>query len=132
MAKPSAQVQLINAQRHILLLENEIRRLQYELANARLVATLFCDDSAVIAAHRVFHRTGDIIHQFSEEYKQLTREIAKLASDDSKTEFKSGRYLEYAKTTIDAEVKDALTEKYFRPFDERHRLEGDPEKEDTV
>jgi hypothetical protein len=117
MGKPNAQVQLIHALRRI-------RELEYELANARLVTTLFCDDAVVIAAHRVIKRRGKIIHDLSEEYKRITQEIAKLAVEDSKTEFKVGRYLEYAKETIDGEVKDALTEEYFQPFDVRHGLVG--------
>lgn len=115
MARPSAQVQLIHAQRRI-------KELEYELANARLAATLFCDDAAVIAAHNIFQRKGKIIHDFSEEYKRITQEIAKLAVEDSRTEFKVGRYLEYAKETIDGEVKEAVTEEYFQPFDVRHQL----------
>lgn len=64
MPKPSVQVQLIHAQA-------EIKRLQYELANARLVSTLFCADAAVIAAHNVFKRQGGIIADFREEYHKL-------------------------------------------------------------
>ena len=44
-----------------VLLQNakeELKRLQYEVANARLVSTLFCADAAVIAAHEVFQRKG--------------------------------------------------------------------------
>lgn len=118
MAKPNAQVQLIHALRRI-------RELEYELENARLAATLFCDDAAVIAAHNVFHRTGAIIAEFSNEYQRISQEIAKLAVDDSKTELREGRYLEYAKETIDRAVLEAVTEEYFSPFDIRHRLGGD-------
>ena len=63
-----------------VLLQNakeEIKRLQYEVANARLVSTLFCADAAVIAAHEVFQRLGDIIAEFQESYQTWCQRIAK-------------------------------------------------------
>ena len=117
-----------------VLLQNakeEIKRLQYEVANARLVSTLFCADAAVIAAHDVFQRKGDIIAQFQEAYQTWCQRIAKLVVEDSETQAKDGSYLEYSKTTIDEAVRDALTDKYFLPWDTRHQIEGRENKTET-
>ena len=117
-----------------VLLQNvkeEIKRLQYEVANARLVSTLFCADAAVIAAHEVFQRCGDIIAEFQESYQTWCQRIAKLVVEDSETQVKDGSYLEYSKTTIDEAVRDALTDKYFLPWDTRHQIEGRENKKET-
>ena len=118
MAKPNAQVQLIHAKR-------EIARLQFELANARLVSTRFCADAACIAAHHVFQRTGDIIRDFMEEYLETVNEIAKIMIADSETEFQDGKYLEYGKAKVDQAVMEAMTEKWFLPWNERHAVPGE-------
>lgn len=117
-----------------VLLQNakeEIKRLQYEVANARLVSTLFCADAAVIAAHEVFQRKGDIIAEFQESYQEWCQRIAKLVVDDSKTQARDNSYLEYSKTRIDEAVRDALTDKYFLPWDTRHQMEGRENKKET-
>ena len=117
-----------------VLLQNvkeEIKRLQYEVANARLVSTLFCADAAVIAAHEVFQRRGDIIAEFQESYQTWCQRIAKLVVEDSETQVKDGSYLEYSKTTIDEAVRDALTDNYFLPWDTRHQIEGRENKKET-
>lgn len=114
-----------------VLLQNakeEIKRLQYEVANARLVSTLFCADAAVIAAHEVFQRKGEIIAEFQESYQRWCQRIAKLVVEDSKTQARDNSYLEYSKTRIDEAVRDALTDKYFLPWDQRHHIPGDPVK----
>ena len=118
MAKVNMFVLLQNA-------KEEIKRLQYEVANARLVSTLFCADAAVIAAHEVFQRKGEIIAEFQESYQEWCQRIAKLVVEDSMTETKDGSYLEYSKTAIDEAVRDALTDKYVLPWDERHKLPED-------
>lgn len=117
MAKPSTQVQLMHA-------PAEIRRLRHEVQNARLVSTLFCADAAVIAAHEVFQRKGDIIAEFQEAYQEWCQRISKAAVEDSETKSRDGSYMDYFKTTIDEAVLEALTEKYFLPFDARHQVEG--------
>lgn len=119
MAKPSTQVLLMQAQR-------EIARLQHELIVARTVATRFCADAAVISAHRVFHRTGDIIAEFQEDYMNTVLEIAKMADEDADTVTKDGKYLEYHWAKVDEAMLAALTEKYFIPHEIRHHMTGDP------
>lgn len=122
MAKPSTQVLLINAEAKIQRLMEAIELLRDEVANARLVSTLFCADAAVIAAHEVFQRRGDIIAEFQESYQEWCQRIAKLVVDDSKTQARDESYLEYSKTRIDEAVRDALTDKYFLPWDRRHEI----------
>ena len=118
MPKPSTQIQLMHAQR-------EIRRLQFELANARLVSTRFCADAACIAAHHVFQRTGPIMAEFMDKYMETVQEIAQLMIDDSSTEFKDGDYLAYGKAKVDEAVRSAMTDEYFLPWEERHAVPGD-------
>ena len=122
MAKPSTQVLLINAEAKIQRLMEAIELLRDEVANARLVSALFCADAAVIAAHEVFQRRGDIIAEFQESYQEWCQRIAKLVVDDSKTQARDESYLEYSKTRIDEAVRDALTDKYFLPWDQRHMV----------
>ena len=122
MAKVNTFVLLQNA-------KEEIKRLQYEVANARLVSTLFCADAAVIAAHEVFQRKGEIIAEFQESYQRWCQRIAKLVVEDSKTQARDNSYLEYSKTRIDEAVRDALTDKYFLPWDERHQIRGEDDKQ---
>lgn len=117
MPKPSTQIQLMHAQR-------EIRRLQFELANARLVSTRFCADAACIAAHHVFQRTGPIMADFMEKYLETVQEIAQLMIDDSETQCRDGKYLEYGKHKVDEAVKAAMTGEYFLPWEERHAVPG--------
>ena len=88
-------------------------------------------DAAVIAAHEVFQRRGDIIAEFQESYQTWCQRIAKLVVEDSETQVKDGSYLEYSKTTIDEAVRDALTDKYFLPWDTRHQIEGRENKKET-
>ena len=121
MAKVNTFVLLQNA-------KEEIKRLQYEVANARLVSTLFCADAAVIAAHEVFQRKGDIIAEFQESYQEWCQRIAKLVVEDSETDARDNSYLEYSKTRIDEAVREALTDKYFLPWDDRHKVEGREKK----
>ena len=118
MPKSGTQIQLLHAQR-------EIRRLQFELANARLVSTRFCADAACIAAHHVFQRTGPIMADFMEKYLETVQEIAQLMIDDSSTEFKDGDYLAYGKAKVDEAVRSAMTDEYFLPWEERHAVPGD-------
>ena len=49
-------------------------------------------------------------------------EIAQVVMDDSETQARDEYYLEYSKTRIDEAVRDALTDKYFLPWDERHEI----------
>ena len=128
MAKPSTQVLLINAEAKIQRLMEAIELLRDEVANARLVSALFCADAVVIAAHEVFQRRGDIIAEFQESYQEWCQRIAKLVVDDSKTQARDESYLEYSKTRIDEAVRDALTDKYFLPWDQRHSLPGEVTK----
>ena len=106
----------------------EILRLQKENAKATQAATKFCSDAAVIAAHNVFLRKGDKIAEFRDEYQRLCMEIAQVVMDDSETQARDESYLEYSKTRIDEAVRDALTDKYFLPWDQRHHIPGDPVK----
>ena len=131
MAKPSTQVLLMNAEAKIQRLMEAIELLRDEVANARLVSTLFCADAAVIAAHEVFRRKGEIIAEFQEAYQTWCQRIAKLVVEDSETTVRDGSYLEYSKTTIDEAVRDALADKYFLPWDTRHQIEGRENKKET-
>lgn len=44
------------------------------------------------------------------------------------TETRDGSYLEYSKTSIDEAMLDALTDKYFLPWDQQHSLPGEVTK----
>ena len=109
----------------------EILRLQKENAKATQSAIKFCADAAVIAAHNVFLRKGDKIAEFRDEYQRLCMEIAQVVMDDSETQARDNAYLEYSKTRIDEAVRDALTDKYFLPWDTRHQMEGRENKKET-
>ena len=109
----------------------EILRLQKENAKATQSAIKFCADAAVIAAHNVFLRKGDKIAEFRDEYQRLCLEIAQVVMDDSETQARDNSYLEYSKTRIDEAVRDALTDKYFLPWDTRHQMEGRENKKET-
>lgn len=109
----------------------EILRLQKENAKATQSAIKFCADAAVIAAHNVFLRKGDKIAEFRDEYQRLCMEIAQVVMDDSETQARDNSYLEYSKTRIDEAVRDALTDKYFLPWDTRHQMEGRENKKET-
>ena len=118
----------VNTVALLMQAKEEILRLQKENAKATQSAIKFCADAAVIAAHNVFLRKGDKIAEFRDEYQRLCMEIAQVVMDDSETQARDDSYLEYSKTRVDEAVLEALTEKYFQPWDERHHIPGDPVK----
>lgn len=52
----------------------------------------------------------------------MCQEISQAVVDDSMTVQRDGTYLEYSKTKIDEAYLEAVTEKYFLPWDKRHEV----------
>ena len=87
-----------------------------ELQWHRLIAMQWAWDAAIIAAHRVFHRKGEIMCQFALELEKVTVEIANLTLTDSEQD----EEMWYAKAKIDGQLKDILGEDQVVPYEERY------------
>jgi hypothetical protein len=73
-------------------------------------------DSAVIAANNTFHRKGDIMLEFVEEFNKVFKEISLMLIDDAKDD----EELWYSKSKIDSKLNDIFGEENVAPWDVRY------------
>ena len=73
-------------------------------------------DSAVIAAHNTFHRKGEIIIEFANEFNKVFKELSLMIIDDGKYD----EELVYTKEKVDAKLKYICGEGNVASWDERY------------
>lgn len=111
MGKPNAQVLLIQAQK-------EIRRLQQEIWIAKGFTMQQCLDIAQITLHEEFGFGPVYQKRFAQAFKNLIVDSAELC----KTDGKDDQEIVYTKAVIDRKLSAACGE--IKPFDERYALEN--------
>lgn len=90
-------------------------RMAAEIQYHRHFTMQWCADAAILAAHEVFQRKGDIIVEFFKAYKRLAEEIAQMTLDDAKDD----RTIDYTKGKLDKQLKEILGDN-FQPWEERY------------
>jgi hypothetical protein len=76
----------------------------------------FALDAAVIAANNVFHRKGDKIIEFIDEFNKQFRAIAVMMIKDSADD----EEIWYTKDKVDGLLKDIVGEEHFQPWEVRY------------
>ena len=89
---------------------------QAELHYHRRFTMQWCADAAILAAHDVFHRKGDILAEFHERFMEYSQEIAQMTLDDAKDD----KHIDYTKGKVDRMLQDILGE-HFVPWEERYK-----------
>lgn len=74
-------------------------------------------DAALIALNECFHFGPDRAGRFFDEFQRTYREIARLTTEDAK----SDREITYTKETIDRRLREILGSR-FVPWEERYRF----------
>lgn len=87
-----------------------------EQAARTFVDTQMALDAAVIAANNTFHRKGEIIIEFVNEFNKVYHEMSLILMEDAK----SDEELSYTKEKVDAKLKYIFGEGNVLPWNERY------------
>lgn len=88
-----------------------------EISLHRKFTMQWCADAAILAAHDVFHRKGDILAEFHKKFMEYSQDIAQMTLDDAKDD----RHIDYTKGKVDGILKDILGDN-FVPWEERYDI----------
>lgn len=86
-----------------------------EIKAHRYFTMQWCADAALLAAHEVFQRKGDILAEFNEAFVRRAMMIAEITLEDAK----SDKSIDYTKGKVDGQLKEILGE-HFVPWEERY------------
>ena len=103
MPKPNAFLMKLQAQKAA------------ELQHQRQFTIQWCADAAVLAAHEVFHRKGDILVEFYNTFVANAHEIAEMTLADAKDD----KSLGYTKGKLDRQLEAILGDDFI-PWEERY------------
>lgn len=90
-----------------------------ELEAHRRFTFQWASDAAILAAHEVFQRKGEILVQFHEAYQRRCNQIAEITITDAKDD----KTIDYTKGKIDGQLKEILGDA-FVPWEERYNVFG--------